>query len=120
GPAPVEDRTVSAAAAPSRTAGDAVDGGLAWVRARAPGRYTLQLVGARDRAAVDAFVRVHRVAQPYAIFERQLNGRPWYSLVAGDYPSRDAAVAARGRLPKALARSDIWPRTFASVQEIIK
>ena len=97
-----------------------VSGGVAWLKSRRPGRYTLQLVGARERAAVDKFVRTHRVAQPYAVFERSLNGRPWFSLVAGDYPDRDAAIAARGRLPKSLGRSDIWPRTFGSVQEILK
>jgi len=134
GPAPVEDRTgVSAdkpvagspAVAPGASELDVLKrvyvapatGGPAWLKSRAPERYTLQLVGARDRAAVEKFVQVHNVAPPFAIFERSLSGRPWYSLVAGDYADRDAALAARTRLPKALAASDIWPRTFASVQE---
>jgi DamX protein len=136
GPAPVEERLppnvakapppVAVTTAPKpppvarRTASAADNGGIAWLKSRQPERYTLQLVGARERAAVEKFVRKHRVERPYAIFERSLNGRPWYSLVAGDYPDRDAAIAARGGLPNSLRRSDIWPRTFASVHESLK
>ena len=98
-------------------AGSALSG-LKWLRAQPKTRYTLQLVGARDRAAVEAFIRKYHIRAPYAVFERDLGGRPWYSLVGGSYPSRDAAVAARARLPKGIA--GVWPRTFASVHEQLK
>ena len=94
--------------------------GSDWLRARPPTRYTLQLVGARDRAAVRKFVRDFGISEPYAIFERDLKGKPWYSLVAGDYPNRDAAIGARARLPKRLERSGVWPRTFESIQKDLK
>jgi DamX protein len=87
------------------------------LKSRAPGHFTLQLVGARDRTAVEKFVRDHVIEEPYAIFARDLKGKPWYSLVAGDYPDRDAAIAARGQLPKGLERSGVWPRTFGSIQK---
>jgi len=95
-------------------------GGLAWLRAQPEGAYTLQLVGARDRRSIIRFVRRHQIKQPYAVFERELNGRPWYSLVAGSYPSREAAIAARGRLPPAVAKGGVWPRTFASIRQQMK
>ena len=91
--------------------------GSDWLKSRAPGHFTLQLVGARDRTAVEKFVRDHVIEEPYAIFARDLKGKPWYSLVAGDYPDRDAAIAARGQLPKGLERSGVWPRTFGSIQK---
>ena len=94
--------------------------GSNWLKTRPPMRYTLQLVGARDRAAVQKFVRDFGISEPYAIFERDLKGKPWYSLVAGDYPNRDAAIAARARLPKRLERSGVWPRTFESIQKDTK
>ena len=90
---------------------------MQWLTSREPGHFTLQLVGSRDRAAVRKFAREHGIAEPHAIFERDLKGRPWYSLVAGDYPDRAAAIAARERLPKGLARSGIWPRTFGSIHK---
>ncbi len=97
-------------ASPRRNASD-------WLDSRDPARYTLQLVGSRDRAAVGRFVRQHGIGQPHAIFERDLEGRPWYSLVAGDYPDRAAAIAARERLPDSLNRSGVWPRTFGSIKK---
>ncbi len=122
-PAPVESRQAPEKPAVVRTqpavvVSDAAPGsGSSWLKSRAPGHYTLQLVGARDRAAVQKFVRDHGIKEPYAIFARDLKGKPWYSLVAGDYPDRDAAIAARGRLPKGLERSGVWPRSFGSIQK---
>jgi len=109
--APVETRPAKVAEAASPS------GGGDWLRSREQGRYTLQLVGARDRASIEKFVRKNAIKQPYAIFERDLEGRPWYSLVAGDYRDRDAAIAARGRLPRPLQQSGVWPRTFESIQK---
>ncbi len=91
------------------------DTGLGWLRSRSPGRYTLQLVGSRDRSSIDRFIRKHGITRPYAVFARDLGGQPWHSLVAGDYPDRDSALAARRNLPKAL--SGVWPRTFGSIQQ---
>jgi DamX protein len=115
-PAPVEDRTpLAAAPQPTRPAAAPPRTGESWLNSRAPNRYTLQLVGTRNRAAIDKFVQDHGISAPFAVFERQLNGAPWFSLVAGDYPNRDAAVAARARLPAALAGAGVWPRTFESI-----
>ncbi len=91
--------------------------GDAWLRSEPAGHYTLQLVGARDEAAVFQFIARYKVSKPYAIFQRALNGQSWYSLVAGSYPDRDAAVAARAALPFGLERKGVWPRTFGSVHE---
>ena len=105
---------------PSRTVAPesaAPDGYEAWLMAQAPGDYTLQLVGARDTDAIQKFIARHNVKSPYAVFQRDLNGEPWYSLVAGVYPDRDAAVAARSRLAPPLNGSGVWPRTFASILE---
>ena len=134
-PAPVEERVAaplksgdrpaaaSSAAplshppAPVKQPRTAANEGADWLTGRDPARYTLQLVGARDRAAIEKFIRDNAVAAPYAVFERMLNGAPWYSLVAGDYPDRAAAIAARERLPKRLERSGVWPRTFESIKK---
>jgi septal ring-binding cell division protein DamX len=113
GPAPVEDRSVGAPVKPRQPPAVSAS---AWLNSREAGRYTLQLVGATDRTSIEKFVENHNISPPFAIFERQLNGRPWYSLIAGDYPDRAAAVAAREHLPASLKNTGIWPRTFASVQ----
>lgn len=111
-PAPVIEKS-SASVSRETPTGD-------WLRSRNPRRYTLQLVGARDRASIDRFVRKHAIKPPYAVFSRTLNGAPWYSLVAGDFPDRAAAVTARAALPAALGDSGIWPRTFESIHKLLK
>lgn len=88
-----------------------------WLRAQRPQDYTLQLVGARDRAAIRAFITRHNVQSPSAVFQRELNGKPWFSLVSGVYSDRDAAIAARARLKPPLNGSGVWPRSYASIQE---
>lgn len=93
------------------------DADVVWLAAQTPGNYTLQLVGARDKASIRKFIEIHKIAKPYAVFVRDLNGKPWYSLVAGVYLNRDAAVAARSRFKSPLSGSGVWPRTFASIQE---
>jgi DamX protein len=113
-PAPVEERAAPRSSRPATPA--AAFDGAAWLASRTARRYTLQLVGGRNRALVEKFVRDHAIAPPYAVFERPLDGRPWYSLVAGDYRDRDAAVAARARLPARLGSKGVWPRTFGSIQ----
>lgn len=90
---------------------------IVWLRAQAPSSYTLQLVGARDRAAIARFIKRHKLKPPYAVYQRDLNGAPWYSLIQGVFDDRDAAVAARARLPGKLSQGGVWPRTFASIQE---
>jgi DamX protein len=87
--------------------------GLDWLRARRADAMTLQLVGARDPAAIDAFIAKHALKGDYAVYERDLGGKPWFSLVYGDYPDRAAAIRARSTLPRALRKA--WPRTFESI-----
>lgn len=112
-PAPPASTLLEApVAAPKAAAAD----DMVWLRARAPAHYTLQLLGARDRAAIDKFIVRHELSGKYAVFARDLDGKPWYSLVYGDYPDREAALRGRARLPAGLRAARIWPRTFASVQ----
>lgn len=104
-PAPKTPRAVQTGAA----------GDIAWLRSRPPGHYTLQLLGARDQGAVDKYIRSHQLPEKYVVFMRDLGGKPWYSLVHGDYPSRDAALRGRDALPASLRKAGVWPRTFASI-----
>ncbi|MCB1753839.1 MAG: SPOR domain-containing protein, partial [Gammaproteobacteria bacterium] len=55
-----------------------------------------------------------------AYFRTKSNGRPWFPVLYGLYPSRSAAVAARAKLPGKLATKDVWPRSMASVHQAIK
>lgn len=90
-----------------------------WLMSRTPNGYTLQLVGARDVKSLQRFMEQNGVKPPFGIFERNLAGTPWYSLVAGEYDSREAAIRARENLPWRLKAEGVWPRQFSSIQEVI-
>jgi septal ring-binding cell division protein DamX len=92
--------------------------GPEWLSAQAPERYTLQLVGARDPEAIRTFIARHRLSGELAVFEREMGGKPWYALLSGSFPDRDAALRARGGLPGPL-RKDAWARPFADVRQYL-
>ncbi|MCB1751607.1 MAG: SPOR domain-containing protein [Gammaproteobacteria bacterium] len=92
----------------------------AWLLKQSPGSYTLQLIGVGDEGAVTNFIQRHRLQGKAAYFRTESNGRPWFPVLYGIYPSRSAAVAARSKLPEALSGQGVWPRSLASIQQAIK
>ena len=73
-----------------------------------------------DEQAVAGFIQRHHLQGKAAYFRTKSNGRPWFPVLYGIYPSRSAAVAARAKLPKNLASQGVWPRSLASVQQAIR
>jgi len=99
------------------------EGGIrseAWLLKQSPKSYTLQLIGVGDEQAVAVFIKRHRLRGKVAYFRTKRNGRPWFPVLYGLYSSRDAAVAARSKIPGSLAGRGIWPRSIASVQQAIR
>ena len=92
----------------------------AWILQRRPERYTLQLVGVGEELAVKRFLEQHRLQGVVAYVRTRRDGAPWFTVLYGDYPNREAALKGRDALPRALRRSGVWPRTFGSVQALIK
>lgn len=91
-----------------------------WLMEQAPKHFTLQLIGVRDEGAVKSFIEQYRLTGDVAYFKMTRSGGAWFSVLYGVYPTREAAVKARSKLPAPLRKSDVWPRTFASVQAAIK
>ncbi|MCP4284451.1 MAG: AAA family ATPase [Gammaproteobacteria bacterium] len=94
--------------------------GETWLLKQSPKSYTLQLIGVGDEQAVAVFIKRHRLRGKAAYFRTKRNGRPWFPVLYGLYSSRDAAVAARSKIPRSLAGRGIWPRSIASVQQAIR
>jgi len=91
-----------------------------WLLNQHPESFTLQLIGVGDPEGVRRFLRSQRPKGEVAYFQTLRNGKPWFIVVTGVYPSRAAAVAARDRLPVKLRKSGAWPRTLGSVHEAIR
>ena len=87
-----------------------------WVLTQDPGSYVIQLLGVRDRGSALRFIQAHDLESRSAVIELTHDGAPWYVLVFGHYPDRDAAVAAIKDLAPSLARLKPWTRPVHSLQ----
>ncbi len=80
--------------------------------------YTLQMLGARDARSVSKFLQAQSEPELFYSFSTLYKGRPWYVVVYGRYPSRNAAAAAI--LPPALKQLRPWARSVQGVQDDIR
>lgn len=104
-----------AAATPSAPAKAVASGG--WYATQAGSRFTLQILGASQEAAAQAFVKTH--GADYHYFKKQHQGKPLYVVTYGSFTSRDAAQAALRSLPAKVQANKPWPRNFAGIQQEI-
>jgi septal ring-binding cell division protein DamX len=88
---------------------------VAWLWDRDPARYTLQLIAGQSEAAVKDFIRRHDLAGEAVFYQTRRDRQPWYVVVTGDYPTREAALAARQSLPATLREQSPWPRPFSDI-----
>lgn len=82
-------------------------------------QYALQLLGAGSTSTVTKFRQQAGGAKLYT-YRTDLNGKPWYIVVTGPYPSRLAATAAAESLPPTLRNQKPWPRAVKNIQADIR
>ncbi len=87
-----------------------------WIWSLPPARYTIQLIGTRSKEASVAYIRKHGIADKAAWFKTKFKGEPWYVVIYGDYPSRQAARRAIRSLPTAARKGPPWARAIADIQ----
>lgn len=92
-----------------------------WLLSQKPTAYALQLIGLKDEPSIRVFIKRHRLHGKVAYFKTSRKGQPWFALLYGIYPNKEAALEARSKLPKSLRRRpDIWTRSIESVQKEIR
>lgn len=88
-----------------------------WIWSQDPRSFTLQLMGARENASISKFMRQYPSLDGSALyFHTRQDGRDWYAIIYGVYPTRQKAQEAIKRLPPALQKASPWIRSFASIQ----
>lgn len=93
----------------------------AWLKTQRPGDYTLQILGGRREAAIRQFAAANRLLGPSTILQTTRDGKAWYVLLYGAYPSRAAASQALAQMPATVRAAKPWPRSIATVHaEIAK
>jgi septal ring-binding cell division protein DamX len=82
----------------------------AWAKARASGRYTLQLAGFHRAESLAWFIERHGLGSDSAVYHTEFQGRKWYVVFHGIYDTIEQAVAAASQLPPELAAEQPWVR----------
>jgi DamX protein len=82
--------------------------------------YTVQIVGASSEANIQAFVAAAQLSVTAGYFGTLLNGKPWYVVVAGNFPDRESATALLSALPDSAKASGPWVRSLARIQSDIQ
>ena len=83
-------------------------------------QYTLQLLGSQIEANAIRFIDDLQNKAGARYFETLYQGKPWFVVIYGEYPNRDAAIASIPKLPKQLQDRKPWARSIASVQTDIQ
>ncbi|GGX44542.1 hypothetical protein GCM10007392_09170 [Saccharospirillum salsuginis] len=78
--------------------------------------YTLQLLGVRDRSAIERVVLGLENPDRFEIVSSTYQGEPWYVLIHGQYEDAAQARADIDRLPDVFSGQSPWPRTFSSLR----
>ena len=96
-------------------AGNAVEGSLDELMRANGAHYTVQVVSASNRANIAAAAQ--GLSGRYWIVPSTRNGRPWYVLVFGDFPSRQAAMNAAAQVPTSVSQgASPFARRISEVQ----
>ena len=88
----------------------------AWLQGLDPKHYTVQLVGAYQRAAVERVVKRNDLQGNMVIHKGEFGERDWYVLLYGDFSSVREAKLAIQDLPEDIRADGPWVRNLSSVQ----
>ncbi len=123
-PKPVEPEPAPAAAPappappkPGQATGAGSPSASQWLAGLDAGHYTLQVLSHTDENAVRRYLSEHFGDGEAGYFAFELDGRVWYSVVTGDYPSYSAATAAGEVLAGRIRGSKPWVRKIAIIQK---
>lgn len=116
-PAPLSSPPRSTSSAPDAPKTDADKKSVTGGNLRtAPGAYyTLQLASAETPEGLYLSAKRHHL-DSYLVYETRRDNRRWYVLVAGEYPTRQAALQAIRGLPVEFQKNGAWERSLRKVQ----
>jgi DamX protein len=82
--------------------------------------YTLQLVGLSSEKAARDFIAVQSNKKDLLLFKSKRQGKDWFVVVTGRYPSSAKARQAAQLLPEDQKKAAPWPREVKVIQKEIK
>ncbi len=91
-----------------------------WILSQNKNKFTLQLLGAKNKADINNFANKKKLNEQYAMFTSIRNGEVWYHLIYGSYQSKVEALNAIKAIPKKIGIGKPWIRPMRDVQNAIK
>lgn len=95
----------------------------AWYRARAPHRAVIQMGAFNDEKSALGFIKNQASGAhvtEWHLYTQTKNNQVLFTVTAGDFTSTNSARKALARLPTALRKLKPYPRSFASIREVLK
>lgn len=90
-----------------------------WVLNQNARHYTLQIVAGENLKTIEEFIEEHKLNNNIAFYRSVRKGKPWYGLIYGVYPHKQAAISAINQLSKKLQRLNPWVRSMNGIQKDI-
>lgn len=87
-----------------------------WLLQQDPDTYTVQVLGVSSEAALRSYYDRYRFSGDSGYFNAPRDGRDWFVLVTGLYPSAEAAREAIRALPEEVRANHPWVRRLGDVQ----
>jgi len=91
-----------------------------WVLVQDSEQFTVQMSASTERASVEAFLERNDLPAPNSIFTFDRDGRTWYALVHGLYPSIGEARTAIERMPAEAQSNQPWIRAIGRIQDVLR
>ena len=82
--------------------------------------FTLQLVGLSNEKAAREFIALQPNKKDLLLFKSLRQGRDWFVVVTGRFPTSAKARQAVQNLPPAQSKASPWPREIKVIQQEIK
>jgi septal ring-binding cell division protein DamX len=93
--------------------------GIDWIKAQDPEAYVAQVLAVASEDALRKFVRSHPMDARLAYLRVPRGQGTWHTLLAGPYPSREAAEAAVAALPSVVRANEPWIRRLGPLQDAL-
>jgi DamX protein len=95
----------------------------AWYHARSAHRVAIQMGAFNDEKSALGFIKKHGPSAhltEWHLFTQTKNNQVLYTVTAGDFASTASARKALAHMPAALQKLKPYPRSFASIREVLK
>ncbi len=86
---------------------------------QADSKYSLQVLAASKRSSLEDYIQKQPNKGALYLYQGYREGRRWYVVLAGIYASKDAAMAARAKLPEQQRKAGPWPRPLKEIKREI-